>query len=164
MSNSLWPRGLQHTRLPCPSLSSRGCSNSYSLSQWCCLTISFSAAQFYCLQSFSASGSFSMSQLFTSGGQSTGAFLPMNIQGLFQGLGLTGLISLLFKELSKVFSSTIRKHQFFGTKPSLRTKVFSSTIRKYQFFGTKPSLRTNSHVHRDKLVTKKYGMEWRRWW
>ena len=143
MSNSLWPRGLQHTRLPHPSLSSRGCSNSYSLSQWCCLTISFSAAQFYCLQSFSASGSFSMSQLFTSGGQSTGAFLPMNIQGLFQGLGLTGLISLLFKELSK---------------------VFSSTIRKYQFFGTKPSLRTNSHIHRDKLVTKKYGMERRRWW
>ena len=35
MSNSLWLHGLQHTRLPCPSLSPRVCSNSCSLSQWC---------------------------------------------------------------------------------------------------------------------------------
>ena len=35
MSNSLWPHGLQHTRLPCPSLSPRVCSNSCPLSQWC---------------------------------------------------------------------------------------------------------------------------------
>ena len=38
----------------------------------------------------------------------------MNIQGWFP-LGLTGLISLLSKGLSRVFSSTtIEKHQFFG--------------------------------------------------
>ena len=60
-----------------------------------------------------------MSQLFTSGGQRIGAsasasIFPMNIQGLFI-LGLTGLISLLFKELSRVFSSTtVQKHRFFG--------------------------------------------------
>ena len=62
-------------------------------------------------QSFPASGSFPMSQLFVSGGQSVGAssialVLPMNIQGWFP-LGLTGLISLLSKRLSRVFSSTI---------------------------------------------------------
>ena len=35
MSNSLWPHGLQHTRLPCPSPTPRACSNSCPLSQWC---------------------------------------------------------------------------------------------------------------------------------
>ena len=43
----------------------------------------------------------------------------VSIQGSFP-LGLTGVISLLFKVLSKVFSSTtIQKHQFFGAQPSL---------------------------------------------
>ena len=72
-------------------------------------TISSSVTPFsFCPQSFSASGSFPMSQLFASGGQSIGAsapVLPMNIQGWFP-LGLTGLISLLSKGLSRVFSST----------------------------------------------------------
>ena len=66
--------------------------------------------------------SFPVSQLFTSGGQSIGAsasVLPMNIQGWFP-LGLTGLISLLSKGLSRMFSSTIVwKHQFFAAQPSL---------------------------------------------
>ena len=68
-------------------------------------------------------GSFPMSGLFTSDGQSIGAsasalVLPMNIQGWFL-LELTGLISLLSKGLSRVFSSTtIRKYQFFTTQPS----------------------------------------------
>ena len=66
--------------------------------------------------------SFPMSHFFTSGDQSIGASasaLPMNTQGWFP-LGLTGLISLLFKRLSKVFSSTtVQKHQFFSTQPSL---------------------------------------------
>ena len=64
---------------------------------------------------------FPMSQLFASGGQSIGAsasVLPMNIQGLFP-LGWAGLISLLSKGLSRVFSSTtVQKHQSFGTQPS----------------------------------------------
>ena len=42
MSNSLWLHGLQDSRLPCPSLSPRVCSNSCPLSRWCYLTISFS--------------------------------------------------------------------------------------------------------------------------
>ena len=77
----------------------------------CYPTISFSVVPFYsCLQSFPASGSFPMSQLFESGGQSIGAsasssVLPMNIQAWFP-VGLTILISLLAKGLSRVFSST----------------------------------------------------------
>ena len=101
------PHGLQHTRLPCPSPSPRVCSNSCPLNLWCHSTVSSSVVPFSsCLQSFPASGSFPMNR-FTSGSQSTGAsasasVLPMNIQGLFP-LGVTGLISLLSKELSRVF-------------------------------------------------------------
>ena len=69
----LQTRVLQHTRFPCPSLSSRACSNSCSSSQWCHPTTSSSVIPFSCLQSFSASGSFPVSQLFTSCGQSIGA-------------------------------------------------------------------------------------------
>ena len=63
------------------------------------------------------------SLLFTSGGQSIGAsasasVLLMNIQGWFP-LGLIGLISFLFRGLARVFSSTIQKHHFFGTQPSI---------------------------------------------
>ena len=65
VSNSLWPHGLQHTRLPCPSPTPRAHSNSCPLSQWCHPTISSSVVPFCsCLQSFPASGSFIRSQLF----------------------------------------------------------------------------------------------------
>ena len=76
------------------------------------------------LLSFPASGSFPMSRLFASGCQRTGAsasasVLPKNIQGWFP-LGLTGLISLLSKGLSRVFSNTtVQKHQFFSAQLSL---------------------------------------------
>ena len=84
-----------------------------------------------CPQSFPASGSFPMSHLFISGSQTIGTSasasgLPMNIQGWFP-LGLIGLISLLSKRLSKVFSGT--------------------TVQKHQFFGAQPSLWSNSHIH-----------------
>ena len=73
MSNSLWPHGLQHARLPCPSPTPRACSDSCPSSQWCHPTISTSVVPFSsCLQSFPASGSFPMSQFFTSGGQRIG--------------------------------------------------------------------------------------------
>ena len=73
-----------------------------------------------------------MSQFFASGGQSTGAsasisVLPMNIQDWFI-LGLTGLISLLSKGLSRVFSNT--------------------TVQKHQFFSPQLSLWFNSHIHK----------------
>ena len=106
MSNSLRSHELQHARLPCPSPSPRICSNSCPLSHWCDPTISSSVVPFSCLQSFPASGAHPMSWLFTSGGQSTGdsaSALPINIQG-WVPLGLTGLISLLSKGLSGVYS------------------------------------------------------------
>ena len=127
---TLWAHGLQHARLPCPSLSPEVCSNSCSVSQWCHPTISSSVALFSsCPQSFPASRSFPVSWLFALSGRSIGAsatvsVLPMNIQGWFP-LGLTNLISLLSKRLSRVFSST--------------------TIWKCQFFGAQPSLWSNSH-------------------
>ena len=93
-----------------------------------------------CPQSFPASASFLMSRLFTSGDQRTGtsasaSVLPMNIQGWFP-LGLTSLISLLSKGLTRVFSSTtIWKHQFFGAQPSLR-----STCHIHTWLLEKPQL------------------------
>ena len=117
-----WRRhGLQHASLPCLPLSTRVCSNSWPLSQWCHPIILFSVVPFSCfLQSFPASGSFPVSWFFASGGQSisTSALalvFTMNIQCWFP-LGLTGLIFLQSNGLSKTFSSTtIWKHQFFST-------------------------------------------------
>ena len=107
----------------CPSPGA--CSNSCPLSQWCHPTILSSVVPFSsCFKSFPASGSFPMSELLASGGQSirtsaSVSILPMNIQGRFP-LGLTGLISLMSKGFSRVFSSTtIWRHQFFGAQLSL---------------------------------------------
>ena len=118
MTDSLQPHGLQHARPPCPSPTPETCWNSCPWSRWCHPTISSSVVPLsFHLQSFPASGSFQMSQFFTSGGQRIGtsasaSVLPMNIQDLFP-LGLTGLISLQSKGLSRVFSSTtVQKYQF----------------------------------------------------
>ena len=108
MSNALRPHGLQHTRLPCSSLSSRACSYSCPFSQWWHPTILYCVIPFSsCLQSFPASGIFPVSPFFTLGGQSIGAsasasVLPMNIQGWFPW-GWTGWISLLSKGHSSLF-------------------------------------------------------------
>ena len=85
----------------------------------------------FCLQSFPAWMSFPKSHHFASSGQSVGAsalasVLSMNIQGWFL-LKLTGLLSFQSKGLSRVF--------------------FSTTVRKHQFFGAQPSLWSNSHVY-----------------
>ena len=107
-------------------------SKSCPLSWWCHPTVSPSVIPFFSSpQSFWASGSFPRSWHFASGGWSIGAsalssVLPMNNQGWFP-LGLTGLISFLSKGLSRVFSST--------------------TVWKHQFFGTQHSLWSNSHIH-----------------
>ena len=132
VSYSLQPHELQHARPPCPSPTPGVYPNSCPLSRWCHPAISSSVIPFSsCPQSFPASGSFQMSQLFASGGQTIGvsasaSVLPMNIQDWFP-LGLTGWISLQSKGLSTVFSST--------------------TIWKHQFFGTLSSLWSNSHIH-----------------
>ena len=130
MSDSFWPHGLQHIRLPFPSPIPRAYSNSCPSSRWCHLTISSSIVPFSsCLQTFPASESFLMSQFFESGGQSFGAsasVFPMIIQDWFP-LELTGLI-LPFKGLSRVFSdSTVWKHQFFCPQLSLWSKSHTHT-------------------------------------
>ena len=91
-----------------------------------------------CPQSFPASGSFPVSRFFTSSGQRIGAsasasVLPLNIQGWFP-LGLSGLISLLSKGLSRVFCST--------------------TAWKPHFFGAQPSLWSSSYIHTWLLLAK----------
>ena len=125
VSDSLRPHEPQHPRPPCPSPTPRVHSNSCPSSWWCHPAISSSVVPFSShLQSFSASGSFQMSQFFPSGGQSirvsaSALVLPVNIQDLFP-IGLTGLISLQSKGLSRVFSNTaVQKHQFFGAQLSL---------------------------------------------
>ena len=128
---TLWPHGPQHARLPCLSPTLGACSNSCPSSWWCHPTLSSSAVPFSCLQSSPASESFPMSQFFASGGQSIGAsasasVLPMNIQGWFP-LGLTSLISLQSKGLSRVFSNT--------------------TVQKHQLFSIPLSSWSNSHIH-----------------
>ena len=117
VSDSLRPHGLQHTRLPRPSLSPRACSNSCPSSRWCHPTISSSASHFPPALNLSQhQGLFQW--VFASGGQSIGAsasasVLPMNIQDWFP-LGWTRLISLQPKGLSRIFSSTIWKDQLLG--------------------------------------------------
>ena len=131
--DSLWPHGLQHTRLLYASPSPGVCSNSCPLSRWCQFpTISSSVLPFSsCLQSFPAWGYFQMSQLFASGGQNTGvaasaSVLPMNTQD-WSPLGWIDWISLQSKGLSRVF--------------------FNTTVQKHQFFGAQRSSQSNSHIH-----------------
>ena len=102
-------------------------------SQWCYLTISSSAALFsFCFQSFPASGSF-----FTSGGNSIGvsasaSVLPVNIQG-WSPWRLIGLISLLSKGLSRIFSSTtIWKYRFSSLLNGPIYGIYLSVCIKFQ--------------------------------
>ena len=125
-----------HPSFLCP-LSSRVCSKPYSLSRCCYLTVSSSVTPFsFCLQSFPASV-FPMSQSFVSDGQS----IPVNIHGWFP-LVLTGLISLLPKGLSRVFSTTVWRHQFFSTQPSLWTnsQICAWPLEKLQLWLYRPLL------------------------
>ena len=144
MSSSLWPRGLQHSRLPCPSLSPRVCSNSFPQSQWCHSTILSSAALFFWVQSFPASRVFSNESALRIRWPKHWSFsfsksvLPMYIQDWFP-LRLTGLIFFQSKELLRVFSSTtIRKHSVLSLLhcPALTSvhSMWSSTFFFFSFF------------------------------
>ena len=116
VSDSLWPHGLQHTRLPCPSPTPGACSNSWPLSWWCQPTISSSVVPFSsCLQPFPASRSFPISQFFSSGGssshqlQSIGASALTSVLPCFQGLIFKGLSSLSQHHSSK---ASVLRHSF----------------------------------------------------
>ena len=124
ISDSLRPHGLQHARLPCPSLSLGACSNIWPLSWWCHPNILSSVVPSIPALNLSQHESFPMSQFFALACQSIGisasaSDLPMCIQDWFP-LGWTGWISLLSKGFSRVFSNTtVQKHQFFGALLSL---------------------------------------------
>ena len=137
ISSSLRPHELQHARLPWPSHVPESAQThvhwiSDAIQPSPPLVAPFSS----CPQFFPASGSFPVSWLFASGGQSIGASasasgLTMNILGWFP-LGLTGLISQS-KGFSRVFSKTVQKHQFFGTRELDHSfgKTIALTIRTY---------------------------------
>ena len=119
MSNSLWPPWTTACQAPLSTTISHSLFKFMSIESMVLRNHLILCCPLLLLPSvFSNIRVFSNDLLFTSGGQSMRAsvsVLPMNIQGWFP-LGLTGLISLQSKELSRVFSSTtIRKHQFFGT-------------------------------------------------
>ena len=131
MSDSLWPHDPRARHAPL----------SFTISQFAQIHVlwvsdaiqpSHPLLPFSCPQSFPAWVSFPMSQLFASGGHisirasALASVLLMNIQDWFP-LGLTGLNSLQFKGLLRVFSNII--------------------VQKHQFFGAQLSLRSNSHIH-----------------
>ena len=132
VSNPLWPHGLQHARLPCPSPIPGACSSTRPLSQWCHPTISSSVVPFSsCLQSLPVLGSFAVNHFFTSGGQSievsASASVPPMSTHDWSPLRQTSWISLWSKGPSRVFSNT--------------------TVQKHQFFDTQLSSQSNSHIH-----------------
>ena len=149
---------VQHTRLPCPPLSPGVCSGSCPLSQWCHPTISSSATLFSsCPQSFLASWSFPMSWFFTPGGQSIGAtasasVLPMNIQSWFP-LGLTGLISLLFRNFlqhhslkasilwNSVFFMELIELKTFSTKKEIINKKKRQPSKWWKIFANEATIK-----------------------
>ena len=150
VSDSLWPHGLQHAGPSCPSPSPRVCPSSFSLHWGFRPAVnSLSDTLFsFSLQSFLASGTFPMNCLFTSDDQNTGAstsasVFSVNIQG-WSALRLTGLISLLSKGLSGIFSSTtVWRHQFFGAPPSLWSSSYNCTWPLGTFVGRVMSLLFN---------------------
>ena len=150
--DSLWPHGLQNVRLPCPSLSVRVCSNSCPLNQWChstilsfvptsspALNLSLHQGLFQRLGSFhQVAKVLELRSLDFSISPSNERFLlefPLNSPPMsWFPLELTGLISLMSKGLSRVFSNTtVWKHQF-GTQPSLWSN--SAFVHDYWKGGT----------------------------
>ena len=125
MSNSLWPHGLQHARLPCPSSTPGACSKLMSIKLVMssnhlilCHPLLLLPSIFLSIRVFSNESVLRIRWPKYS--------VPMNIQDWFP-LGLTGWISFQFKGLSRVFSNT--------------------TVQKHHFFGTQLSLLSNSHIH-----------------
>ena len=131
VSNSLWPHGLQHARLPCPLPTPGACSNSCPLSRWCHPTIlSFVIPSPPAFNLSQHQGLFkrvsSLHQVASYWSFSFSIVLPKHIQDWFP-LGSTGWISSQSKGLSRVFSNT--------------------TVQEHQFFGTQLSLQSSSHIH-----------------
>ena len=132
MSNSLWPHGLYHTRLPCPSPTPGVYSNSCPSRWWCHPTISSSVVPFSsCLQSFPVSGSFPMSQ--------EAKVLELQLQDSTSN-EYSGLISFRIDWLDLLVVQ--------GPLKSLLQHHSS----KASIFSAQPSLCSNSHTHTYLLV------------
>ena len=137
VSDSLWPHELQHAR---PTLS---ITNSQSLLKLIsiesvmpssylilCCPLPLPPSIFPSIRVFSNRSLFPIRWPQSIGVSASTSVLPMNTQDWYWSpLGWTGWISLQSKGLSRVFSST--------------------TVQKHQFFGTQPSSQSNSHIIHD---------------
>ena len=133
MSNSLWPHELQHARLPSFTISwsllklisiESVMSSNHLIP--CHLLLPAPTPAFNLCQHQDLFQWVSSSQQVAKSLRASASIRPKNIQD-WLSLGLTGLISLLSKGLSRVFSN--------------------ATIKKHQFFSIQPSLWSNSHIH-----------------
>ena len=132
LSYTLWPHGLQHARLPCPSPSPGACSNSCPLSQWCQPTIWSSVIPF--------SSAFKLSQH----------------QSLFQWVGSLHQVAKVLQlrpqhispsnEYSGLISFRMDWFDLLAVQ-GISTVFSNSTVGKYLFFDTQPSLWSGSHIH-----------------
>ena len=138
MFDSLWPHGRQHARLPNPSI-----TNSQNLLKLMSIELVMPSNHLsLCCPLLLLSSVFPSIRLFSkesvlcircpsTGASASASVLPMNIQDWFP-LGWTGLISLQFKGLSRVFSNTtVQKHQFFGAQLSWAELESSSHIHTW---------------------------------
>ena len=124
MSISLWPRGLQHTRLPCPSPTPRAYSNSCQLTWWCHPTISSSVVPFSsCLQSFPATESFQ----WVSSSPRVAKIMELQLQHQsFQWIFRIDFLAVQGM-LKSLFNTAVQKHQFFGAQLSLWSNSYIHT-------------------------------------
>ena len=122
--------GLQHARIPCPSPTHRACSNQCPLSRWCHPTISSSVVPFSpCLQPFPASGSFQ----WVSYSHQVAKILEFQLQ---------------HQSFQWIFRTDFLYNWLVWSPCSPRdSRVFNTTVRKHQFISTQLSSWSNSHIH-----------------
>ena len=131
ISDSMQPYGLQHARLPCPSLSSWSGSHSCPLSQWCHSTISSSGIPFSCyLQSLPESESFQESVLHMRWSKYWSFSFSISPSNEYSGL----------------VSSRIDWFHLLADQEALKSLPQCHSW-KHQFFSAQPSLWSNSHIH-----------------
>ena len=160
MSESLWPHGLQHTRLPCPSPTHRACSNAHPSSRWYHPTISSSVVPFSsCLQSFPASGSFPMSHFFTSGGQSIGVQLQCQS---FQWIFRTDFLKDWLLDLLAVQGTLRSVLQHHSLKASvLRCSAFFMVHLTHPHMTTGKTIALTRQTFVDKVMSLLFNMLFR---